>query len=158
MAVTPSDIAAALGRPASPTAVETPQWQQWISDARMLLQYGDGTRAGLGDLTLLSQSVLDYVVREAVLAHIRHPEDATQVDVTVDATSVSKRYQSGSGRVKILPEWWGMLDPQLEDFGAFSISPTGKPYVAVAWNATSGAQVVSDILPGDPYFPWDVAP
>lgn len=158
MAVTPYDIGTALGRPASPSDIELRQWQQWIDDAGMLLQFGDGTRAGLGDLTLLAQPVLEYVVREAVVAHVRHPEDATQVDVTVDTTSVSRRYASGTGRVRILPEWWGMLDPDLEDFGAFSINPTGKPYVAVAWNATTGAQVVGNLLPGDPYFPWDVVP
>ena len=118
-----SDIATALGRP-TPDA-NSPvygQWQSWIDDAQLLISKGDGTRVGLGNLALLDQGTLDYVVREAVVAHVRNPDDATQVDVQVDDARVSKRFSSSTGRVRILPEWWGMLDPDLEAPGAFSIA------------------------------------
>lgn len=106
MAITPVEIAAALGRP-TPDAdsIEWRQWELWISDARMLIE----TR--LGDLDSLDQAKLDYVVREAVVALVRRPDDATTVDVSVDDGRVSRRFSSGSGRIRILDEWWDLLDP-----------------------------------------------
>lgn len=106
MAVSPEKVAAALGRPTpDQDSIEWKQWSLWISDARMLIQ------VRLGDLDDLDQVKLDYVVREAVVAMARRPDDSTQVDVAVDDGRVSKRYSSGSGRVRILDEWWTLLDP-----------------------------------------------
>lgn len=104
--ITPVEIAAALGRPTpTPDSIEWRQWSVWIDDALMLI----GTR--LGDVTELDQVKLDYVVREAVSAQVRRPDDSTQVDVAIDDGRVSKRFSSGSGRVRILDEWWDLLDP-----------------------------------------------
>jgi hypothetical protein len=119
MSVTPEMLAVALGQAApEPGSVTEQQWQMWINDAVMLVD----TRAvqiGIvpGDI---DEAKLDYVVREAVVAHIRKPDDATQVTVSVDDGSTSKSYRSGNGRVKILDEWWallGLTDPK----GAFAI-------------------------------------
>lgn len=102
--VTPEDIAAALGRPTF-TDVERAQWDLWIGDALMLIE------ARLGDPSALDQTKVDYVVREAVVAQVRRPDDSTQVDVAIDDARVSKRYSTGSGRVTIRDEWWKLLDP-----------------------------------------------
>ena len=107
MAVTPDMIAVALGRTA-PTegSVEFEQWSMWIDDALMLIE------ARLGDSALLDQAKLDYVVREAVALHVRRPDDATQVTISVDDASTSKTYRSGAGRLVILDEWWNLLAPE----------------------------------------------
>jgi len=121
MAVSVSDVATALGRPI-PAGVESAQWGMWIEDANLLI----GRR--LGDVSALDQGVVDYVVREAVVAQVRNPENATQVDVAVDDARMSKRYQSGAGRVTILDEWWDLLTPDGGgSAGAFTISPFGAP-------------------------------
>ncbi|MFT3871070.1 MAG: hypothetical protein QM714_00255 [Nocardioides sp.] len=118
--VTPDDIAVELGRPLlDPGTLAIEQWEQWIADARMLIE------ARLGDLAALNQDRLDYVVRQAVAAHIRHPDDATQVAVSVDDGSVSRSYRSGRGRITILDEWWDLLSPK-SNSGAFSIVPAGS--------------------------------
>lgn len=106
MAITPADIAVALGRTApdqgSPTEA---QWSMWISDALMLIE------ARLGDVSALDETKVDYVVREAVVAMVKRPDDVTSVDVAVDDGRVSKRYSSGAGRVTIRDEWWALLAP-----------------------------------------------
>lgn len=128
MAVTPEMIAVALGRtaPAVDTS-EYDQWEMWIGDALMLIEArlvgtGTGQVASLDDL---DQAKLDYVVREAVVAHVRHPEDATSVSVDVDDGSVSKRYSSSMGRVVIRDDWWELLSPATAS-RAFSIRPSGR--------------------------------
>ena len=116
--VTPDQVAIALGRP-QPAGPLRQQWQQWIDDGYLLV------RTRLGDLSLLDQELLDYVVREAVTAMVRRPDDATQVEVAVDDGRVSRTYQTGSGRVTILDEWWELLAPATDQ--AFSIRPTFEP-------------------------------
>ncbi len=108
--VTPESIATEMGRP-SPTGNTYEQWSAWINNARLLLRVGDGNHSGLGDLSLLDQEVLSYVVTQAVIAQVRRPDDATQVDVAVDDGRVSKTYASSTGRVGIRDEWWEMLSP-----------------------------------------------
>jgi hypothetical protein len=100
VAVTPSTIAVALGLSTPVSTAQELQWSLWISEARLLI------RARLGDLTLLDQGLLDYVVRQAVVAQVSKPDSSTQVDVAVDDARVSKRYSSSPGRVSILDEWW----------------------------------------------------
>jgi hypothetical protein len=102
--VTPDLIAVALGRPTISESDEA-QWSLWIADALMLIE------ARLGDPAELDQTKLDYVVREAVIAHIRRPDDVTQVTQSVDGQSLSKTYRTGRGRVTILDEWWDLLSP-----------------------------------------------
>ena len=124
MAVTPGMIAVALGQaaPASGSVTEA-QWQMWIDDALMLIE------ARLGDTTALDQAKLDYVVREAVAAHVRNPDDASQVAVSVDDGSVSRSYRSSRGRVTILDEWWDLLSPA---------SPSGKAFEVDTMPASAG--------------------
>lgn len=130
MPVSPEDIAVELGRttPAS-DAPELSQWELWIADALMLIG------AKLGDLTLLDQDRLDYVVRQAVATHVRRPDDATQVTVSVDDGSSSRTYRSSRGRIEILPEWWALLSPTDGTGRAFSISPTGPTISHMPWCA-----------------------
>lgn len=136
MATTVEDITIALGEdvPAVGSATYA-QWQMWIADARMLIQ------ARLGDLDALDQEILDYVVREAVVAQIRRPDDATTVSVSVDDGSVSKQYRTSRGRVTILDEWWTLLSPEQETGGAFAIDTmtttltTHRPWCALAFDA-----------------------
>lgn len=132
MAVSPDDIQVALGR-TSYTALEDEQWSMWIADALLLIE------ARLGDPDLLDQAKLDYVVREAVIAHIRHPDDATQVSIQVDDAQSSRTYRSGKGRVTILEDWWALLSPD-EDGGAFVLSLAGTSSNHLPWcAATLGA-------------------
>ena len=126
MAVTPDTIAVALGRATSSiTASEDALWSMWIADALMLIE------ARLGDPADLDEAKLDYVVREAVVAHIRHPDDATQVSVSVDDASSSRTYRSGKGRVTIIDEWWHLLSP--EEVVAFSIDTYGTQSAHLPW-------------------------
>ena len=118
--ITPADIAVELGRP-TPDTTTTAQWQSWIDEALYLIE--KRTPVGM----TLNQADLNYVVKHAVAEHIRHPDDATQVDVSVDDGSVSRRYQSGNGRVTIRDEWWDMLGLLSTDAGAFSVTPFFEP-------------------------------
>lgn len=119
MAVTPENIAVAMGMAApEPDSIQWQQWSLWVDDAQMLIE----TRAEQLDIdfSMIDQQKLDYVTREAVVAHIKKPDDATQVSVQVDDGMTSKSYRSGKGRVTILDEWWtllGLTDPS----GAFAI-------------------------------------
>jgi hypothetical protein len=119
MAVTPAIIAVKLGVAApEPGSVKEKQWQMDIDDALMLIE----NRAEvLGvDVSMIDEIKMDYVVREAVVAYLKRPDDATQVSITVDDGTTSKSYRSGKGRVAILDDWWSMLgltDPS----GAFAI-------------------------------------
>lgn len=121
--ITPHDVAIALGRDV-PAGNVAAQWYMWISDALMLIQ----TRASALEVADedVDQSKLDYVVREAVAAQVRRPDDATQVTVRVDDASTSKTYRAGSGRVGILDEWWALLFPTaFGDSAAFAIDTAG---------------------------------
>lgn len=121
MAVTPAMIAVALGVPApEPDSIQDQQWNLWISDAEMLIE----SRRERLNVDQVDEIKLDYVIREAVVAHIKKPDDATQVTVAVDDGSTSKSYRSGKGRVTILDEWWvmlGLTDPG----GAYAVDMTG---------------------------------
>lgn len=128
MTVTTTTIAVALGRTAPDSGTpESDQWEMWISDALMLISarlVGDGT-GQVASLDDLDQAKLDYVVREAVVAQVQRPDDATTVDVRVDDGAMSKTYRSSAGRVHIRDEWWDLLSPTDSSSGAFSIRPAG---------------------------------
>ena len=134
MAVTPATIAVALGR-ATPVDPELAQWSMWISDARMLIAarlVGDGT-GQVASLDDLDQPTLDFVVREAVVAQVKRPDDATTVEIAVDDARSSRTYRSSSGRITILDEWWNLLSPSGSGRGAFSISPYGSAVTHLPW-------------------------
>lgn len=120
MSVTPEMIAVALGvtAPESDSITEQ-QWELWISDAVMLIE----ARAEKLDVDVedIDEAKLDYVVREAVVSHVKKPDDATQVSITVDDATTSKSYRSGKGRVVIQDEWWALLGLVEQDDGAFAI-------------------------------------
>lgn len=119
MTVTAANLAVALGQAApEPGSITEGQWEMWVGDADMLID----TRAeALGiDPTTIDSKKRDYVVREAVVAHIKKPDDATQVTISVDDGSSSRSYQSGKGRVTILDEWWTLLG-LVSSSGAFGI-------------------------------------
>lgn len=124
MAVTPANIAVALGvaAPASGSVTEQ-QWQMWIDDAVMLIE---ARRIKIG-ADAPDQAKVDYVVREAVVAHVKRPDDATQVSIQVDDGMTSKSYRSSKGRVSILDEWWAFLG-LTEQSGAFAVdmAPQGS--------------------------------
>ncbi len=120
MGVSPEDVELGLGRTAT-SDLERSRWSMWIDDALMLVE------ARLGDTAALNQRKLDYVVREAVIAHIKHPEDATQVSVSVDNASTARTYRSGKGRVTIPDDLWELLSPT-ERSTAFSVD--------TLWSAT----------------------
>lgn len=131
MSVTPAMIAVALGVPApDPGSAQFEQWELWISDAEMLIEI----RAQQLEIDPddIDQAKLDYVVREAVVAQVKKPDDATQVTVSVDDGSTSRSYKSGKGRVSILDEWWGLLGLTEPD-GAFAFDMVGTWTRHLAW-------------------------
>lgn len=153
MYVIPDDIATSLGRtPPDPDSPEFAQWEMWINDALMLIS------ARLGDPSSLDQQRLTYVVREAVVAHVRKPDDATQVEIAVDDSRASRTYRSSKGRVTILDEWWDLLSPTKSATGAFSIFPSRYGASHLPWcSLTLGATYCScgvDIA-GFPIFETD---
>ena len=129
MSVTPAMLAVALGQTApEPASVTEQQWEMWIDDAVMLIE---SRRVTLG-AEVPDEAKLDYVVREAVVSHIKRPDDATQVTIAVDDGSSSRSYKSGKGRVVILDEWWALLG-LVEASGAFSIDMVATSTVHLAW-------------------------
>lgn len=129
MAVTSAMIATALGQATPVTnSVTDKQWLMWIADAEMLIE----SRRTLLDADQIGNAKLDYVVREAVVAHIKKPDDATQVTVSVDDGSTSRSYRSGKGRVTIIDEWWTLLG-LTEPSGAFSLDLVGTSSLHLPW-------------------------
>src|SRR6187551_2939730 len=130
MAVTPDMIAVALGVTApEPDSLTEKQWEMWIADAEMLIET---RRIQLDVDGPLDEAKLDYVVREAVVAQVKKPDDATQVTVSVDDGSTSRAYSSGKGRVSMLDEWWvllGLTDPS----GAFVIDMFAEGWIHQPW-------------------------
>ena len=118
MAVTPEMIAIALGRADSPTIAEYQQWWMWISDAEMLI---NARKDALEITDPLDEARFDYVVREAVVAHVRRPDNATQVTISVEDASTSKTYRSARGRIEIIDEWWALLGLTAPSGVAFSV-------------------------------------
>lgn len=114
-----SDVAVALGRPIT-DLTEIAQVEWWITSAELQI------RSRLGDLTLLDQDVLRYVVVEAVAAKAQNPEGAASE--TID--DYTYRLPAESRRVTILDEWWQMLSPTGGGSGAFTIRPQGTDLTA----------------------------
>jgi len=128
-AVTPAMLAVALGQAApEPASVTEQQWEMWIDDASMLIE---SRRLKLG-VESVDQAKVDYVIREAVVAHIKRPDDATQVTIAIDDGSSSRSYQSGKGRVTILDEWWTLLG-LVETSGAFSVDSVSFGTAHLPW-------------------------
>lgn len=121
--VTPAMIAVALGKAApEPGSLQEAQWKMWIDDAVMLI---DSKIIDLG-AEVPDQVKIDYVVREAVAAHVRRPDDATQVTIAVDDASSSKTYKSGNGLVTITDAWWLLLGLVEVSQGAYSVDMVGS--------------------------------
>lgn len=117
--ITYEQVQTSLGR--SLTVTERAQAQMWISDAEVQI------RARLGDLALLDQDLLAYVVREAVVSKVKRPDAASSTTVAVDDGSVTKRYdrEASTGTVTITEEWWALLTPETEA-GAWTINSLGN--------------------------------
>ena len=154
MAVTPAAIAVELGRATpDPSDPIYAQWEQWIADALYLIR----KRPGLVFADLDPNDV-DYVVRQAVTAHVRRPDDATQVSVSVDDGSLQKTYRSAKGRVEIIDEWWALLTPAKTETRAFSVRPSGGvsshlPWCSLMFGATYCSCGVD--IAGEPIFELD---
>lgn len=125
MAVTYHDVATTLLRtPPDPASTDARAWTMWIEDARRQIRRRF-------DLDALDQDDLDFVVREAVAAKARRPGSERQVSISVDDGSVSRTYETGTGQVTILQEWWDLLTPDTDESGAWTINPLPKrPHVS----------------------------
>ena len=124
MTTTTDDVATTLGV-SSPTDLQVSQWELWIGDATRAI---DRWAERNGFTGLLNAADVDYVVREAVALKAKRPDGATQVEVAVDDGRVSRRYESSTGQITILPEWLDLLTPATATTGgAFSIRPTSTP-------------------------------
>lgn len=127
MTVVVSDIATALGQePPTQGTTTYEQWNMWIADAVMLIG-AEAKRRGV-DVATLDETTVDYVTREAVVAQVRRPDDATSVEIAVDDGREARRYSSSRGRVTILPEWWGLLFPTaLKSGKAYAVDTVAGP-------------------------------
>lgn len=116
MAATWRDVQVTLGRTFDTAQIL--QVSAWIEQARIII----GARATREGTTLdaLDQTILDMVVTEAVAARVKKPDDATQVQVQVDEASVNRTYESSTGQIEILVQWWELLFPATTPV-AFSI-------------------------------------
>lgn len=112
--ITYTTVETTLGR--SLSDAEQAQAGLWISQALTIIS------SRLGDTTLLDQDVLAMVVTEAVANRIKRPDSATQISVSVDDGQVSRTYESSTGGIEILPEWWELLSPASAG-AAFSVTP-----------------------------------
>lgn len=151
MTVIPDMVAVALGVAApEPDSVTWQQWQMWIDDAVMLID----TRQQQLNVDFVDASKVDYVVREAVVAQVKRPDDATQVAIAVDDGSVSKTYRSGKGRVTILDEWWTLLG-LTTPAGAFAFDTAPRFGFHLPWcsiNFGAGACSCGTDIAGTPIF------
>ena len=102
----------------------------WIADALMLVQVRVDS---IDPAPVVEQARLDYVIREAVVAQARRPDDATQVTVSVDDASTSRTYKSSRGRVDILDEWWALLGLVAPSGGAFDIDTVSTSTIHQPW-------------------------
>lgn len=138
MAVTAETIAIRLGvRIPEPDSLQEQTWQMFIDDAEMFIE---DRRRRLG-VDEIDEVKMEYVIREAVAAHILRPDDATQVTISVDDASSTKTFRSGSGRVVIKDEWWELLGLTEGSEGAFtldlapSFGSQHRPWCALTFNA-----------------------
>ena len=117
--ITYTDVATAIGRPISDTP-ERDQVTQWISDVELILT------ARLGDLSTYDQELLAYVVREAVIARMRHRADSND-----DKAAGSE----DNYFIRILEPWWYLLDPGETGSAAFSVRPyfESDDAIGTAW-------------------------
>ena len=130
MAISWYEVQTTVGR--TLTTLEQHQAELWIGQARTIISRGPDGRSPI-DLDSLDQHVLDMVVTEAVADRVKHPDSATQVDVSVDDGRVSRRYESGSGQIRIRDEWWALLEPNPKPSrGAFTIR-SSAPGCRHAW-------------------------
>ena len=154
MAVTPNMIAVALGVAApEPGSIKEQQWDLWISDAEMLIE----NRREKLEAAPLNEARVDYVVRESVVAHVKRPDDATQVTISVDDGSSSKTFRSGRGRVTITDEWWEFLGLTAQS-GAFALDMVGRasghpPWCSIYFGSACSCGVT--IAGGPIYEPYD---
>ncbi|HET8556188.1 MAG TPA: hypothetical protein VFL58_02640 [Gaiellaceae bacterium] len=149
-------IAVALGVAAPQSgSVTEQQWQMWIDEALMLIEI---RKDELGRTDAIDEARLDYVVRQAVVAQAKRPDDSTQVTIRVDDASTSKSYRSGKGRVTILDEWWALLGLSPTGGQAFAIDTlsagsTHAPWCSLAFGANycdCGADIAGFPLYGMP--------
>jgi hypothetical protein len=130
MSVTTQMLAVALGIAApEPGSITEAQWTMWVDDAYMLIE---ARRLEIGHTDPIDEAKLDYVVRQAVVAHIKKPDDATQVTVSVDDGSTSKTFKSGKGRVS-LDDWWAFLGLVETQTGAYSVDMIGFASMHLPW-------------------------
>lgn len=125
MAVSLQEIADELSRPTPDQgSAEARRWSMWVDDAHAAIERrADRLQVDLGTIP---DTDVDRVVRKAVAAHIRRPDDATQVTKNVDDGGVTKMYQSARGEVTITDSWWddlGLADVS----GVFSVRMVGEP-------------------------------
>jgi hypothetical protein len=109
--MTADDVAVTLGRPI--TGDEEDQVEQWLTDVETIIS------ARLGDLSLLDQSILGFVEREAVAARLRNPEGFQSEKID----DYSYSLPANTRQITILDEWWDLLTPGSAS-GVFSVRPS----------------------------------
>lgn len=112
------DVIASLRTLTEAQQVAVSLWGSWVeSDIERAAVSAGKTFASLNPVQVERFSV------EAITYRLDHPDDATQVDVSVDDARVSRRYSSSTGQLTYLPQWWAWLGLGDDTAGAFSITP-----------------------------------
>lgn len=163
MTVTPAMIAVALGRDSGPSTAEAEQWGLWIAEATMLIA---ARVEYLGYVGTIPEERSDYVIRHAVVDHVRRPDNATQVTVSVTDATTSRTYRSGTGRVTISDADWTLLGLANQAGGAYAVDTTtpgsvhaatcalnfGATYCSCGADLTNYAYPLFGAIDGDYYY------
>lgn len=124
MTVLVDDLASRLGR--TPSTAERDQWEAWLADALYLVESRYGAQ-----FASLPAADVDYVVRTAVVEHVRNwrPSDESRVEIAVDDGRLSRSYFRASGSLVISDDLWARLDEALgvTAGGAFTVTPFFEP-------------------------------
>ena len=130
MYATAGEVSAHLGRPLTPAEdAQVDMWIGWL-ESDIIERFPNHSA--------LNATLLQRAIVESVAAYMRNPDDATQVseDISVDdgRWQRSRRYQSSTGRVELLPHWWarlGWVEPSVRQ--AFSVRPHYAPGARGSW-------------------------
>lgn len=126
MYATPEDVGFHLNRPlCDGETAQVDMWIRWL-EADIALK--------LPAPAVVDPTVAQRVIVQSIAAYLDNPTAASEVQVSVDDASVTKRYRSSSGRVQILPDLWADLG-WTGDTGAFTVTPYGAVDTAAtdAW-------------------------
>ena len=125
MAVTVANVATELAR-STPTGPVADQWTSWIARAYRLIQ----DRIDADTYAALDPAIVDDVVLQAVVEHVRAWRDTTAIrsTTTVDDGTIAREYDRPVGLLEIPDSLWPALLPSMGNLGGAYSIPLGSPW------------------------------